>query len=300
MATSESEPLSATHRYPTKKPWRLSLPVDERPSAVMRVAEPEARPGPSAVKRRSGTGRSRRVNWEFVASAVLVGTAWELIARSADLFFLPRLSEIILALGELIADGTIPEQLVVSMSALAGGIVAAVVVGVLVGTAMGISEGVRFVLDPYVNALMSAPMTPFVPLFIIVFGLSYTTRVVTVFVFAVLPILVNTATGIARPRQELLEMAQAFGATRGQMFWQVRLPMAYPLISAGLRMGTARGVDGLVIGEVLIAVVGLGGLVAKFGSAFTSTQLWAVVFFIVIVALVLAKAAEYIGSGLVR
>jgi NitT/TauT family transport system permease protein len=267
---------------------------------MMDVSGTEAQHGVGGARGRAGPRKTRPVNWEFIASVVLFGTLWELVARSADLFFLPPLSEIMRTLWELIADGTIPEQLVVSLGALAGGIAAAAVLGILLGTGMGISPGIRFVLDPYVNALMSAPMTPFVPLFIIVFGLSYTTRVVTVFVFAVLPILVNTAAGMAKPRQELLEMGSSFGATPWQLFWRVRLPMAYPLISAGLRLGTARGVDGLVIGEVLIAVVGLGGLVARFGSAFTSAQLWAVVFFIVALALVLAKGAEYLGGGLVR
>jgi NitT/TauT family transport system permease protein len=104
---------------------------------------------------------------------------------------------------------------------------------------------------------------------------------VVVILFAFFPIVVNTQAGMMAAREDLLEMARSFGATPRKVFFKVRLPMSYDHIRAGLRMSMARGVEGNITGEVLIAAVGLGGLVTQYGRAFTADRLFAVVIVIV-------------------
>jgi NitT/TauT family transport system permease protein len=87
-------------------------------------------------------------------------------------------------------------------------------------------------------------------------------------------------------------MGRSFGATGRQLFWQVRVPAASGLIGTGLRIGTIRGLKGLVNGEVLVAVVGLGRLVVRSGNAFTMDRLYAVVFFLVLLT--------FLATGAVR
>ena len=94
-------------------------------------------------------------------------------------------------------------------------------------------------------------------------------------------------------------MARSFGATPQQMLWQVRIPNAFPYLLAGVRLGMARGVKGLINGEVLVTVVGLGGLVHQYGTAFTMDRLYAVIFFIVALALVLVRCVEWLSRRLV-
>lgn len=227
----------------------------------------------------------------FLVSLVLLAGLWEAAGRALDFLFLPPLSQVGRMLWRLLLDGTIAAALADSLLALAGGMALAVAAGVGIGTLMALSAPVREALEVYIDAAMAAPMVAFVPVFILVFGLGYLTRVATVVIFAFFPIVVNTFTAMRRPQEDLLEMARAFGATPAQLFWRVRLPMAYPAIRAGVQVGMGRGVDGLITGEVLIAAAGLGGLVARFGNAFTMDRLWAVVFVIAALALLAARAA---------
>jgi NitT/TauT family transport system permease protein len=231
----------------------------------------------------------------FVGFAIL----WEVAGRAANFLYFPPLSEVLAALGDLIADGTIARELVASVSALVMGMAIAIVVGVFIGTLMGVSQTIRETLDVFVDAMMAAPTIAFVPLFVLLFGLGYPTRVAAVVLFAIFPLIINTQAGVRAYDPNLVEMGRSFGLSRAQMFRELRLPMAYPHLQAGLRIGVARGVDGMMTGEVLIAATGLGGLLGRFGNAFTMDYLYAVILVLLAMVLLAERFVTILGWLLV-
>lgn len=239
-------------------------------------------------------------NWVSVLSAIAMLIAWETAGHVANFPYLPPVSKVLAALWRLLINGTIASALATTLFALMIGLVCAIILATSVGTAMGLSRTVRIALGPYVDALMSAPMTAFVPLFILLFGLGVQTRVIVVIVFAFFPIVVNVQAGMMAAREDLIEMARSFQASRWDIFWKVRLPMSYDHIATGLRMGMARGVEGNITGEVLIAAVGIGALVTQYGRAFTTDRLMAVVIVIVCLSFAAAKLTELLCRLIVR
>lgn len=235
----------------------------------------------------------------FILSFIGVIALWEILGRSLDLLVLPPMSDIVSALWAFVIDGTLFDSLVVSLITLFVGMAIAIIVGAIIGGAMGLSRTVESALDVYVNAMMAAPMVAFVPLFILLFGLGYPTRIMTVIVFAIFPIIVNAFAGLRNVDRPAIEMARSFGANKRQLMWQVRIPSAFPYLLAGVRLGTARGVKGLINGEVLVTVVGLGGLVSQYGTAFTMDRLYAVIFFIIAMAMVLVRLVDWSSRRLV-
>ena len=236
-----------------------------------------------ARPRRRGAAAWFRRNRVGIVTAVALLIVWEGAAHLADFPYLPPVSDVLVALWKLLLNGTIAKAFATTLKALAIGLCLAILIGTTLGAAMGLSTTIRYALGPFVDAMMAAPMTAFVPLFILLFGLGIETRVIVVTLFAFFPIVVNTQAGMMAANPDLIEMARSFGASRWEIFFKVRLPMSYGHIRAGLRMGMARGVDGNITGEVLIAAVGLGGLVTLYGRAFTTDRLFAIV--IVIVAM---------------
>jgi NitT/TauT family transport system permease protein len=82
-------------------------------------------------------------------------------------------------------------------------------------------------------------------------------------------------------------MARVFGAkTEWSVVRKVILPAALPLISAGVRLGMGRCVKGMINGEILIALVGLGGISASFARAYDSEGVFAILLVVIIVAIV--------------
>lgn len=256
--------------------------------------------GAPGLSRRRGAEAWLRRNWVSILSAIAMLIVWETAGHVADFPYLPPVTKVLAALWRLILDGTIASALATTLFALAIGLVCAIFLGTSIGTAMGLSRTVRLALGPYVDALMSAPMTAFVPLFILLFGLGVQTRVVVVIVFAFFPIVVNVQAGMMAARDDLIEMARSFQASRWDIFWKVRLPMSYDHVATGLRMGMARGVEGNITGEVLIAAVGIGALVTQYGRAYTTDRLLAVVVVIVCLSFAAAKLTELACRLIVR
>jgi len=87
-------------------------------------------------------------------------------------------------------------------------------------------------------------------------GVGASTAIVALSLYALLPILQNTCTGIAEVDPAVIESARGMGMTPRQVLWQVQLPLAAPVLLAGVRVATV-----LCIGVTTIAAaIGAGGL----------------------------------------
>src|SRR4026208_561850 len=164
---------------------------------------------------------------------------WEIAGRAMDSTLIPPLSQIAAAWWKLFSSGKLLANLIISLTSLAVGFLLAVVVGVILGLLMGRFRAVEHFLDLYVNALMSAPTTAFVPVLILWFGLGVESRIAVVFLFAVFVIIINTMTGVKQVDGVLVEMARSFGAKEREIFFKIILPAALPAIMAGGRAGVA-------------------------------------------------------------
>lgn len=148
------------------------------------------------------------------------------------------------------------------------GFAGAVVIGILIGTAMGSSRVVRDYLDPIVNALYATPVIALGPLFILWLGIGIASKIAVVFILAVLPVIINTDTGIRNVDPHILETASAFSATRRQVFFKVMIPAALPFVLTGIRLGVGRGLIGVVAGELFASQAGMGYLVLSSSQVF--------------------------------
>jgi osmoprotectant transport system permease protein len=87
-------------------------------------------------------------------------------------------------------------------------------------------------------------------------GIGASTAIVALALYALLPIVRNTYTGIAGVDPAVLESARAMGMTPNQTLWQVELPLSMGVILAGIRTATV-----ITIGVATIAAaIGAGGL----------------------------------------
>jgi osmoprotectant transport system permease protein len=96
------------------------------------------------------------------------------------------------------------------------------------------------------------------------FGFSFTTEVVALGVFAVPPLLTNTFTGMTEVDAETVDAARGMGMTPWQVLTRVELPLALPLIAAGVRTATLQ----VIATATVAAFVGGGGLglIINFGN----------------------------------
>ncbi|MEX2658624.1 MAG: ABC transporter permease [Acidimicrobiales bacterium] len=235
----------------------------------------------------------------FNALSLAAGLAiWEILGRSLDLIYLPPFSNVLRRLVELTADGRILSDLARSLQNLGLGFGIAAVMGILVGTLMGRYTIIERMLDPYVYGFMTSPTIVFAPIYFSIFGLQRWAIVALIIQYAVFIVVVNTVTAVKSVDRELLEMAAVFGSNERQRIRKIVLPGALPLIMAGLRLAMGRAVKGMINGELLIAVVGLGATSQSFARAFDAEGVFAVLMVVVVVALVAVKIVEIVDKRL--
>jgi NitT/TauT family transport system permease protein len=93
-------------------------------------------------------------------------------------------------------------------------------------------------------------------------------------------------------------MARSFGARERDLFLKVILPAALPMIMAGLRLGMGRAVLGMVTSELILAVVGFGAMLMTFSASYNSPALFATILTIVLLAVALLAAIQYLDRRL--
>lgn len=90
-------------------------------------------------------------------------------------------------------------------------------------------------------------------------GVGVAPAVLALVLYSLLPIARATAEGLAGVPRDAVEAGQGIGMTASQLFWRVELPLAMPVILAGLRVTTVQAI-GLAAVAALIGAGGLGGL----------------------------------------
>jgi NitT/TauT family transport system permease protein len=231
-------------------------------------------------------------------SILSLAVLWELAGRTLDSVLIPPLSQIGAAWWKLLASGKLLSNLTTSLTTLAAGFFLAVLIGIVVGVLMGRFRAVEHLLDLYVNALMSAPMTAFVPVLILWFGLGVQSRIAVVFLFAVFVIIINTMTGVKQVDRVFVEMARSFGARERDIFFKIILPAAMPAIMAGVRLGIGRAVKGMVTAEMLLTLTGIGAMIMQYGSSFATDSLFAVILTILMIAMITMKVVQWVDQRL--
>ena len=123
------------------------------------------------------------------------------------------------------------EHLLISLSA----IVIATIIGVLLG--IFISEYRKYAawLLGAVNMLYTIPSIALLGFFISITGVGNLTALIALILYALLPIIRSTYTGITHINPLIIEAAEAMGSTRWQLLWKIKLPLALPVLMSGIR-----------------------------------------------------------------
>ena len=174
--------------------------------------------------------------WRVLSLAVVFG-AWELMGRYGPNLAIPPFSDTVGALFVMLADGTLFKAYIITLQPLAVGLVLAATLGIGFGITMGLSRTLEwFTLCVFV-ALQAAPMAAIIPLITYVYGLGFTAKMMAVFVLAAPGIILNSYQGVRNVNVSLIQMSQAFLATRRQQISKVIIPAASSMIVASLRLG---------------------------------------------------------------
>ncbi|MGF1658811.1 MAG: ABC transporter permease [Rubrimonas sp.] len=209
----------------------------------------------------------------FLALVALV--EWGARAGWISNLTLPRPSDVLATLGDLVASGLLWAHLLPSLSRLAVGAALGVSAGVATGVAIGLFSYVRSGLSPLVAALFPIPKIALLPLFVIWFGIDEGSKYALIAFGTFTPMVVATFGAVDNVDRTLIRMGQSFGLSWWSIVRKIVLPGAMPGILSGLRIGLAIGIILLVAAEMLGAQRGVGAYILEAGALYDLERLFA-------------------------
>ncbi len=148
-----------------------------------------------------------------------------------------------------------------SVTRVYGGFFAAALVAIPLGLLIGRIKLIRELVDPTLQLLRPVPVTAWLPLSMIFFGIGPNAAIFLVFLGAFYPIVFNTIFGVRSVDERLFEAAAMLGCKGSSLFRQVVLPAALPAILNGLRLGHGFAWILIVVGEMTGVQEGLGAVI---------------------------------------
>lgn len=146
----------------------------------------------------------------------------------------------------------------IEMTVIAVGL--AIVIGVPLGILISYVKKLDKPIIGAANVVQAIPSMALLGLAIPLLGIGTLPAVVMVIIYSLLPIIKNTYTGISSIDPDLVEAAKGIGLTKWQVLYKVKLPLALPVIMAGVRISSVTAV-GLMTMAAFIGAGGLGYLV---------------------------------------
>ena len=228
-----------------------------------------------------------------IALVVLFLVAWQVAAETGfladtlglDPLLVPSPSEIATALYE--DRAILAENALVTLTEVVAGFAVALVIGVGAAVLLHLNEPLRRAAYPVVVASQTIPVIVIAPILVVWFGYGIGPKLAVIALICFFPIAVNTLDGLRSVPRELIDMMRSLDAGRWRILADVELPAALPYLFSGAKIAVAVAVIGAVFGEWVGASSGLGYLMLQDNAQLETARLFASVFLLSAIAMVL-------------
>ncbi|RCX23494.1 NitT/TauT family transport system permease protein [Fontibacillus phaseoli] len=181
-------------------------------------------------------------------------------------------------------------------------------VGFLLGTLLGTLLAVLIwwspflsrVLDPYMVVFNSMPKVALGPIFIVLFGAGFTAIVVTTLSITVIVTTLVVYNSFTEVDKNLVKVIRTFGGNRRDIFTKAILPASFPAIVSTLKVNVGMAWVGVIVGEFLVAKIGLGYLIVYGFQVFNFTLVLSSLVIIAVVATGMYQLVVYLERKLLK
>ena len=227
----------------------------------------------------------------LIALALLL-LLWEIASVSGLVprYMLPSPVDVVIAfIRDLPALGS---NLAVTLQEAFLGLALGVIIGFLFAMAMDAWEVLYRAFYPILVITQTVPTVAIAPLLVLWFGYEMTPKIVLIVLVTFFPVTVGLLDGFRAADKDAIGLMRSMGAGSWQIFRYIKFPSAMPQLFSGLRIASAYSVVGAVISEWLGGFSGLGVYMTRVKKAFAFDKMFAVIFLISGVSLLLMAAVD--------
>jgi osmoprotectant transport system permease protein len=170
-----------------------------------------------------------------------------------------------------------------------------IIIGVPVGIFIARSEKLRNIVLGSVSVLYTIPILAFFGFLIPIMGIGSKPALVALVIYGLLPVIRNSCVGITQVHPMLKESARGMGANNLQLLFRVEIPLAFPVIFAGIRTALVMNFS-LATYAVFIGAGGMGRIIMQGIRTFNTGMLLAGILMVVITTVLLERTVGFVDN----
>ena len=201
---------------------------------------------------------------------VVVVLAWYAVAYSGlvNPALVPAPHQVAAKFWELLTTARLPMDILMSTERVFVGVTLGIALAVPAGFVLGWYPGIRTFIDPLLNFFRARPPIALIPLVIVYFGIGEPAKIVILFYASFFAGVIVMYEGIAQISPIYVRVSRTLGATDGEIFRRVIVPLTVPHMLTALRVALGVAWATLVASELIAAQQGLGALIQNASSFF--------------------------------
>lgn len=242
----------------------------------------------------------RKFFWRVLSVVCALGLWWLSSGTIFNPILVPAPHKVAVNLWEMTADGEILFHAWASLRRVIVGYAFGSVLGILTGVAVARIRIAEDMLEPPLQFMRNITPVAIIPLAVNAFGLDEPSKYFVIIYSTIIPVVFNTAAGVASTPQIRVRAAMCLGAGRWEIFARVVLPSAWPFILTGLRVALGFAFMGVVAAEMIAAESGVGYLIMQSRNMLLPEQMFSGLFLLGLIGLVTDRAFQFTIGRLMR
>jgi len=243
----------------------------------------------------------RRHERLIVAAAILgLLTLWEVLARIGriDATLAPAPATIVESLVRLLGRPEVRASLAVTGGEVLAAFLIAVPTGLLLGFLLAEVPVLGALVRPLVNFLFGVPKSIFLPIFILVFGVSIPQKIAFAVFTTIFVLVLGGIAAVQSVPRELVLVSRVYGASRAQIIREIYLPAMAPILLESARLGMVFNITAVLLCEIYGARDGIGYRIAAWGENLQMPQLYAALVIVAALAVAINEGLRAIETRL--
>jgi NitT/TauT family transport system permease protein len=238
----------------------------------------------------------------LIVAAVVLGlfALWEALVRAGrlDASLAPAPSTVVESLVRLAGRPEVLASLGVTAWEVLAAFLVALPVGLLLGFLLAEVPLLGALFRPLVNFLFGVPKSIFLPVFILVFGVSIPQKIAFGVFTTVFVLIMGGIAAVQSVPRELITVSRVYGATRGQIIREIYLPAMAPILLESARLGMVFNITAVLLCEIYGARDGIGYRIAAWGENLQMPQLYAALVIVAAAAVAVNEALRAVETRL--
>ncbi|MCR8635134.1 MULTISPECIES: ABC transporter permease [Paenibacillus] len=241
--------------------------------------------------------RLRQVG-EYLAAILFLVLVWYVYVVAFDVpaFIVPLPADVGKALIEMFSTQDLMHHFLVTSGEVLAGFVLGIVFGYAIGYLIGKFKFLEDALMPYILLAQTAPKIALAPLFVIWFGLGFTSKLMLIISMVFFPVMLGAIFGLKSVTYNLKCLMQITGLNWWQKIVQVELPHSLPQIFAGLKVGMVQAVIAAIVAEWISGESGLGYLLVFNSTTYNSPMLFASIIYTIVVGIIFYALISFLEN----